>query len=236
MLRNKFKSEITNLTDAEIRILDTIDEQIALIDNFSISNIANITYSSTTSINRLVKKLGYTYSDFKFLLHSLKENNIITNSKSIDSPSIYINGNTLSTVTSHINKANTIYILGVGQSAHISRYFYDILFKMGYNCHIITDADLILSLMRKIDNTDYIIYISSSGNTSTLVNAAKTNNTTNSLAITSSEDCKLAKFTTEIMCSNSDLISHKSYSFSLQGGLMQIIDGIIVSLLTNYRD
>ncbi len=235
MLRDKFKSELTNLTDAEVRILDTIDEQITTIDNFSISNIASISYSSTTSINRLVKKLGYTYSDFKFLLHSLKENDLLTNSKSIDSPSIYINSNTLNSVTTSINNSNTIYIIGVGQSAHISRYFFDILFKMGYNCHIVTDADLIVHLMRKVTTSDYLIYISSSGNTSTLVNAAKINTQANSLVITSSEDCKLAKYTTDIMCSNSDLISHKSYSFSLQGGLMQIIDSIIVNLITNYK-
>lgn len=235
MLRDKFKSQLPTLTDAEIRILDTIDEQIASIDNFSISNIANITYSSTTSINRLVKKLGYTYSEFKFLLHSLNENALLTNSKSIDSPSIYINKNTLTKVTGYINSADTIYIIGVGQSAHISHYFFDILFKMGYNCHIISDADLIIHLMRKITDRDYLIYISSSGNTSTLVNAAKINTEANSLVITSSEKCNLAKYTTEIMCSNSDLISHISYSFSLQGGLMQIIDSIIIALITNYK-
>lgn len=226
MLKDQFKTEFPTLTDAEKKIINTIDEQINSIDNFSITNIAKLTYSSTTSINRLAKKLNLTYSDFKFVLHNYQQNYYSNESKT----QIYVDSEQLNQSIENINAANTIYIIGVGQSAHISRYMFDILFKMGYNCHIITDADLITNLVTKVKTNDYIIYISSSGSTSTLVSAAESQNC-KSLVITSNNECALQAYCDNILISNSDLITYNSYSFSLQSGLMQIIDTLIVKLL-----
>lgn len=230
MLRDMFKSKLPKLTEAELNILNTIDSEITNIDNFSISNIAKITYSSTTSINRLVKKLDMNYSDFKYILYTINHNKI---SEQIQSPGIYIDNEELKKTIENIKNANTIYIIGVGQSAHISHYFSDILFKLGYNCHLMTDSDLIINVMRKLQADDYVIFISSSGSTKTLVDAARHNKLAKSLVITSSEQCSLSKYTTNILFTTSDFISNENFSFSLQSRLMQIIDIIIVKLITS---
>ncbi len=228
MLKDHFKNNYHKLTAGEQKILDRIDYNLTETDNLSITNIAAITFSSTTSINRIVRKLGYNYSDFKYLLYQLKdENTNYTYNQEFSD-----NANVITQIVNKIKTSQDIYILCVGQTTHIGRYFNDILFKIGYKVHIVTESDLISNIMYRLNENDYLIYISSSGSTSTLTKTASFSSSTNRLLITSTEECALKKYCSEILICNPHLISAHNYTFSLQGNLMLAIDQIIIKLIT----
>ncbi len=227
MLKDHFKNNYHKLTNGEKKILERIDYNLNEIDNLSITNIATITFSSTTSINRIVQKLGYNYSDFKYLLYQLQQENTTPSFNH----EFEINPYLLNNVITKIKTAQNIYILCVGQTTHIGRYFNDILFKIGYKVHIVTDSDLISNIMNRLNNNDYLIYISSSGSTNTLTKSADLSSNTNRLLITSTAECTLKKYCSEIIICNPHLISNHNYTFSLQGNLMIAIDQIIINLI-----
>ncbi len=223
MLSDRLKSKYNNLTKREQEIIKTLESNLHTIDDLSINNIAEITYSSTTSISRLAQKLGMTYEEFKFF---------INNEKKISIENIYFENNIIE-ASELIKDASRIYILCVGQSRHIGNYLKDIFFKFGLNVNLITESDTLNSLKNILRSNDLVIYISSSGNTNTLVNvdnqiiAIKPK----IITITSKKDGKLNNNADIMLIKSSPLISKENYSISLQSGLMTLIDDLILAIM-----
>ena len=239
MLKTKFAEKYDSLSPFEKNILTMLEENIENIDNFSITHVASYTFSSTTSVNRLVKKLGLTYADFKYLLLKMQEDfkncNAQINVPNTNNFDLFYQDITLETnkIAKDILSSNKIYIIGVGQSKYICAYLDALLYKLNLNNHILNDHDVIERLYKNIKKEDFIIYISSSGNTKTLVDAAKMINIHHhhSLLVSSNESAILRKYTKYALIGKSQSISCDSLEFSLQSSLMVIADELIKSII-----
>ncbi len=225
MLKDELKDKYNLLTPREQEIIDIISNNLEQLDNYNLENIANITYSSTSSISRLVQKLSMNYEEFKFLLN--QHHQIIRPQQELLDKNI-IKAATL------IPKANRIFLVGVGQSSFLCHYLSMILFKIGSNNNALTDYDSINSISTFINSQDLIIFISSSGNTKTLTDLLDKLNTknVNKIAITGNEKSIISNHVDVSLHAQNTLISTSKFSFSLQGEMMIIIDKLIHYLVT----
>lgn len=224
MIQDKIKLQYNLLTSREKEIIDTINSNINTIDNYSINNIAKLTYSSTSSISRLVYKLNMSYEEFKYFLVANKQSNPI-NVHSFD--------NNLLEAARMIKLTNRIFIAAVGQSRFLAKYLQDILFKLGMTVNIIAESDSVNTCASIVTSNDLIIFISSSGNTQTLVTLQEkvSLKKARSIIITANLNSTIAKNTNLCLQAESQIISTPEYSFALQANLLKIIDDLILTYL-----
>ena len=120
--------KLQNLTDDEIKIIESIESRIREAKKFTINTIAQANFTSTSSIVNLAKKAGYKgYSDFIFHLEQV-----------IQAPLAFdFENNLLASLVDHYNpeltnrfcallkkhKHHRIYILGLGFSDITADYF-----------------------------------------------------------------------------------------------------------------
>ncbi len=226
MLLSRFKNQRKLLSIKEYNILETIDNNLDVINNFSITNIADISDSSTSSINRLVNKLNLTYAEFKYILINEKEkikkfeeNNNNNNSKEVKS------------ISKIIGQTDYIYIIGVGQSKHLCNYLSEALFELKINNTTLNDSHLISSFSPKENKNELIIYISNSGNTTTILKNAYKHKNINSLLITSNDVSALSKKCTYTLVKEAFFKVQKKSNFTPNSSLLYIIDELITSII-----
>ncbi len=230
MIKDNFKHNYQLLTKREIEIIEHLNENISSIDNFAITNIAAITFSSTSSISRLVQKLELSYEDFKFILIRAKDEALAIRNKQM------ISMEDINRSTNIILNANRVFIVGVGQSRYLCKYLNEIFFKIGIFTNIITESDYINSLKSIAKSTDVVIFITASGNTQTLLNVKDhiQESKVKSICITGNPLSRLAMECDAKVTSAYRLISRSDYSFSLQGDMLKTIDELIVNIIKEY--
>ena len=227
MLKDYFKSDWKKLSRNEQRIIMQLDEELKHIDNFTISHIANRTFSSTSSINRLVKKLNLTYSEFKFILISLHKNSPLTKNSNISSD-FFIPPKLIEDILN----SQQIFLIGVGQNKYFTNYLSEILFELNINNSSFNDSHLISNLDTHLSNDILIIFISHSGNTKTLLEiASKVNKTNTSILITTNKFSKLEDFSTYTIINTPTIELANHYSFALGSPLITVIDSIIADII-----
>lgn len=215
---DQLKSRITELlfetnSTQEQMILVYLEQNIESLPNFSLTQIADNNFCSTTSVTRLVKKLGY---------NSYKEMQLSINlTKKIDKPAII--GNISLPFIEALKASNCIYVYAKGASQISALYLFRKLIKLGYDASYIEEQDLLYSLHSKT-----VLCISNTGETSS-VNKVMCDiqeyNDCQILAITQNNS-KLAN------CSNY-CITHNSPTYGNreeQQHLLQIINELVLYL------
>lgn len=142
-----------NVSTQEQMILLYLEKHIDDLPNQSLAKIADNNFCSTTSVTRLIKKLGYS---------SLKELQLALNLSSIPKAKQpddleYIE------FLKYLNRDNCIYVYGKGASQITSLYIFRQLIKNGYDASRIDEQDLLYSL-----NNKTVLCISNSGETNTV--------------------------------------------------------------------
>lgn len=179
-----------SLTEAEKKISKYILENSTVVYNHSIKELANLIDTSTSSIVRFCKKLGYEkFQDFKISLamehsnYNNKEKIIyedvslddgideiinkisVINIKSIESIKSLINKRELIKAVDLLNKANCIYLYGVGASGLVAMDFQYKLIRIGKKAIMFLDSHSQLASSVNIGKNDVAVGISHSGNT-----------------------------------------------------------------------
>lgn len=154
----QLKSNITELlfetnSTQEQMLLVYLEQNIDNLANFSLTQIADNNFCSTTSVTRLVKKLGY--SSFKELQLAISLSKQATEEPDIDC----INPQFVAAVKA----ANCIYVYAKGASQISGLYIFRKLIKLGYDASYIEEQDLLYSLHSKT-----VLCISNTGETSTV--------------------------------------------------------------------
>jgi len=192
----KIKERWDEFTPSDKKIGEYIVDNPEQIVNYNTLELADLIDTSQSAIIRFIKKIGYKgYIDFKIdVAKSLEESNdffpdeVITKNESIESIISKSKNNVLATVEKtyalidteaikraikDINKANNIYLAGVGSSGLICEDFSYKLQRSGKKVFYQVDAHTNLALVTNIDKDDLLIAISYSGLTKEILIASE---------------------------------------------------------------
>lgn len=192
----KIKERWDEFTPSDKKIGEYIIDNPEQIVNYNTLQLAEIIKTSQSAIIRFIKKIGYKgYIDFKIdVAKSLEENNeflldeVISKNESIENIISKSKNNVLATVEktyalinteainraiADINKANNIYLAGVGSSGLICEDFSYKLQRSGKKVFYQVDAHTNLALVSNIDKDDLLIAISYSGLTKEILIASE---------------------------------------------------------------
>lgn len=176
MLEELINKYFINLNENDLYILRNISENLSILGEINIKKISKLCNTSTASMNRLAKKLGFSgFIEFKFFLKQqqyksnietieLNYNDILLND--LKSTLSSINKETINEICTTIYNARNLYGYGTGwkQSIALQTLSNDLSY---YNKHIVllrtlADKDHVLS---SIKSNDVFFIISLSGNT-----------------------------------------------------------------------
>lgn len=192
----KIKERWDEFTPSDKKIGEYIVDNPEQIVNYNTLELADLIDTSQSAIIRFIKKIGYKgYIDFKIdVAKSLEESNdffldeVITKNESIENIISKSKNNVLATVEKtyalidteaikraidDINKANNIYLAGVGSSGLICEDFSYKLQRSGKRVFYQVDAHTNLALVTNIDKDDLLIAISYSGLTKEILIASE---------------------------------------------------------------
>ena len=192
----KIKERWDEFTPSDKKIGEYIIDNPEQIVNYNTLQLAEIIKTSQSAIIRFIKKIGYKgYIDFKIdVAKSLEEKNeflldeVISKNESIENIISKSKNNVLATVEktyalinteainraiADINKANNIYLAGVGSSGLICEDFSYKLQRSGKKVFYQVDAHTNLALVSNIDKDDLLIAISYSGLTKEILIASE---------------------------------------------------------------
>lgn len=214
----QLKSKITELlfetvSNQEQMILVYLEQNIQNLDSYSLTQIADNNFCSTTSVTRLVKKLGYnSYKEMQLAITLSQQSNK-------KSPTKHINADFIAA----LKEANCIYVYAKGASQISALYLFRKLIKLGFDASYIEEQDLLYSLQNKT-----ILCISNTGETSTVykvMSDIKNYNNCQILSITQ-------KSSTLAQLSN-HCIGHAQSTYGNreeQQHLLQIVNDLTISL------
>ena len=192
----KIKERWDEFTPSDKKIGEYIVDNPEQIVNYNTLELADLIDTSQSAIIRFIKKIGYKgYIDFKIdVAKSLEESNdffpdeVITKNESIENIISKSKNNGSATVEKtyslidteaikraidDINKANNIYLAGVGSSGLICEDFSYKLQRSGKKVFYQVDAHTNLALVTNIDKEDLLIAISYSGLTKEILIASE---------------------------------------------------------------
>lgn len=192
----KIKERWDEFTPSDKKIGEYIVDNPEQIVNYNTLELADLIDTSQSAIIRFIKKIGYKgYIDFKIdVAKSLEESNdffpdeVITKNESIENIISKSKNNVSATVEKtyalidteaikraidDINKANNIYLAGVGSSGLICEDFSYKLQRSGKKVFYQVDAHTNLALVTNIDKEDLLIAISYSGLTKEILIASE---------------------------------------------------------------
>lgn len=174
-----------NLTETEESVLNYIIEHIDHVMDMGVRGIAKANYTSTSTIMRLTKKMGYTgFVDMHYrLLPMVKsaESAVKSDMQFIDS----FGFNTLIKYNSyeqlrgfaarmHGQKEKYIFIYATGFSAIAAEYMYKKFLVLGKKCILSSGMDSIGVFENNLDDMELFIAISKSGETRAVLEKLKT--------------------------------------------------------------
>ena len=229
------KIERARLSQSQQLIADYLLEKRSNIKDMTIKELAVATYTSTGTIIRLAKKLGYHgYEDFK--ADFLKEVYYLdTHFKNIDPNFPFVKSDTLA-LLEHDNlqkalrimqKANQIHLAAISYSLLLGQIFKLDMLRIGKNVNICNTNGEELFLPAVIKNNDCIIIISYSGEIHNLCSLARTlkGRSVPIIAITSLGDNELKKYADVVLhISTREKLYSKIAGYSNENSIKLILD------------
>lgn len=214
------------LTKAENKICDYIEEYMNNSIYMTVTEIANGCGVGEATVTRFCRKLGFrSFLEFKMTMAQEFKNgamgdenldNINLNEDSIESlaKQMYdtnisflessfkgLNYKELEEITGSISNAKKVYFVGVGHSGIIAEESYYKFMRIGIDCNCFRDAHTIVMMSPLMKEGDVMFVISHSGNTSEIniaVEIAKKNGV-NIIALTENLMSKLARISDYII-------------------------------------
>lgn len=177
--------ENKGLTERETEVLKYIIENIDNVNKMGVRGIAKKNFTSTSTIMRLSKKLGYSgFLEMQYNLLSIVKNETdrdINNSNFIDSLNMdsIIKMNERKDIDNFIDilleeNSKFIFIYGNGFSSIVAEYINKKLLVMGKRCILSNGTDSIGIFENNLDCISCIIVFSKSGESPMVLNKVKT--------------------------------------------------------------
>lgn len=218
------------------------------IMNINISKLADLTYTSPSTITRFSKKIGCdNFVDLKIKLHSTdkleveekKEKQSVFEyySDVINQTEEITDINDIEAVIQLIKEARKIFVLGVGSSGLTAMEFSQRLLRMGLNSTGISDSHLMLITSSIVRKGDLVIGISTSGETKEVIDALELakKNEANILGITCFSKSELSNIVDLSVNAYSSLFINNRNFINSQFSIMYQIDKLSIMLLEDER-
>ncbi|MEC0254762.1 MurR/RpiR family transcriptional regulator [Paenibacillus lautus] len=216
------------------------------INNMNISVLANHVGVSNGTITHFCKKIGCrNFAELKVQLGRLRtatapsaEDNILIQVSKFYQTVIERSNQLLDITYLHrlaeaIKSAARIYIYGIGSSGLSAKEMMLRLLRMGFNVQSITDSHLMLINSSIVNENDFVIAISSSGETSVIVDATRIakNNGCKVICLTSFSESTLAQQVDSFILVSNTLFVDKERFVNSQFSVMYAIDILCMILL-----
>lgn len=217
--RIRIRERKNEFTPSDQKIADYILENIEDVLSSNTSTLAELIDTSQSAIVRFVQKIGYkSFFDFKLDIAKSRDNedidleneaiskgddigDIIKKSKNyilsaIEKTYALFDEERIEETVDLINKANRVYLAGLGSSGIICEDFFYKLQRSGKDVTYEKDAHFNLSAVTNIKKDDLLICISYAGNTKEIITAAKyaNYNKTKVISITKTQKSELATY------------------------------------------
>lgn len=218
------------------------------INNMNISVLANHVGVSNGTITHFCKKIGCNnFAELKVQLGRLRtatapsaEDNILIQVSKFYQTVIERSNQLLDITYLHrlaeaIKSAARIYIYGIGSSGLSAKEMMLRLLRMGFNVQSITDSHLMLINSSIVNENDFVIAISSSGETSVIVDATRIakNNGCKVICLTSFSESTLAQQVDSFILVSNTLFVDKERFVNSQFSVMYAIDILCMILLAD---
>lgn len=218
------------------------------INNMNISVLANHVGVSNGTITHFCKKIGCNnFAELKVQLGRLRtptapsaEDNILIQVSKFYQTVIERSNQLLDITYLHrlaeaIKSAARIYIYGIGSSGLSAEEMMLRLLRMGFNVQSITDSHLMLINSSILNENDFVIAISSSGETSVIVDATRIakNNGCKVICLTSFSESTLAQQVDSFILVSNTWFVDKERFVNSQFSVMYAIDILCMILLAD---
>lgn len=233
-LINYFSDKLNTLTYAEKHVFYFINSDLEKAKKLSLTKMAEENNVSTTTIIRMCIKLGLSgYSELKYILKNINvnlkpniDNYIGTIKNSINLSLDKLSIENINKLVDTIHNAKKIIIVSVGLSKPMGEYFAKLLMQAKKSSFYIYESHIIDLLDKSTAHDDLIIFISNSGNTSTLTTVAEKLSYRNfkTAAIVNTPDSPLSKFVDIAVNTHSEKSALYGYDITPRSTLLIILD------------
>ncbi|MED3665169.1 MurR/RpiR family transcriptional regulator [Geobacillus stearothermophilus] len=244
-LLDRFSNYIGQLTHAEKHVLYYIDGHVEQAKQLSLTAMAEKNNVSTTTIIRMCHKLGLEgFSELKYILKTIDDQAIPVGENTIERYKADMNQTLDSLERKHVEEisqlifeANRVLIVAVGLSKMIGEYFSKLLIQVNKPSSYVYESHIIDLLPNMVQPKDMVIFISSSGETKTIVQAAEKLRFKNieTVAITNSADSTLAKLVRKHISAYVQRVQFAGYDLSARSTLVILIDILFEFFMKNYK-
>ncbi|MGG3018194.1 MurR/RpiR family transcriptional regulator [Geobacillus stearothermophilus] len=244
-LLDRFSNYIGQLTHAEKHVLYYIDGHVEQAKQLSLTAMAEKNNVSTTTIIRMCHKLGLEgFSELKYILKTIDDQAIPVGENTIERYKADMNQTLDSLERKHVEEisqlifeANRVLIVAVGLSKMIGEYFSKLLIQVNKPSSYVYESHIIDLLPNMVQPKDMVIFISSSGETKTIVQAAEKLRFKNieTVAITNSADSTLAKLVRKHISAYVQRVQFAGYDLSVRSTLVVLIDILFEFFIKNYK-
>lgn len=251
------ENSIPTLPSQERKVAMLIAQEPKRVQTLSISELAKLAHVSNATITRFSKRLNCkNFAELKLNLAS--STNVAPSEPKVkvkkETPhrvydfynrvlketSQKLDINQLKKIVKLIKISSRVYIFGIGSSGYTAQEMSQRMLRMGISTFPMTESSIMYMTSSIMDSNDLILAISSTGNTTEIVNAAKLGKKRGAMvvAITGIEDSPLAKLSDIVVAvRNTDFINDARFINS-QFSIMYAIDVITTMLLDDpkYRE
>lgn len=233
-LVERFSPHIKDLTFSERHVLYYVDGNLSTTKSQSLTDLADKNNVSTTTIVRMCHKLGLEgFSELKYILKELDENQgpemgdtIERYRKTLDYSLSLQQTKDFEEITEQLIRAKRVFIVAVGLSKMIGEYFSKLLMQVNKSTSYVYESHIIDLLPHMVERNDLIVFISSSGETGTIVKAAEKLRYKNiyTLAITNGTDSSLSNIVQKSLSADVQRVTYAGYDLTARSTLVALID------------
>ncbi|WP_179394098.1 MurR/RpiR family transcriptional regulator [Lacticaseibacillus absianus] len=243
-IEESFASHIAQLSETEKYVFYYIDEHPSTVREMTLSELATKLSTSNTTVIRMTKKLGLSgYSEFKYMAERItSRTQFIPQQDLLAQFRFYferlfdsVNLEKLEQMAKKIRLAPTVYIVGVGLTKPIAEYIAKRFLQLNkstlytYEYHII---ELIPTFTKP---NDIILFLSMSGETHTIIQAARKMRYIDNVAlfaITNNGQSSLAKMMDISLSSDIPTNVYENYDITSRSFIMVQADLLIETYLS----
>ncbi len=172
-----------SLSSAELSVIDWLNSHEDVLADYSISEIADASFTSPATVSRAIRKCGYSgiaevryraSAKIDYALEGKRINDILSRSLTECQKTIKtLRVDTILRVIHYIRSAEKIYIVARGNTALIGRNFEFQLQLLGYNAYLLSDSQIMRVSEKLFKKDDLVIIFTVKNSTPELEMSAK---------------------------------------------------------------